>query len=92
MLGAGGSARAVVVALIDAGATEIRLANRTRAKAEALLEHRIKATLDATALQHACTTLIDAGACGPVGGARPVLDGICARRWHGCSRLRGLTR
>jgi shikimate dehydrogenase len=38
VLGAGGSARAVVVALIDAGATEIRLANRTRAKAEALLE------------------------------------------------------
>jgi len=38
VLGAGGSARAVVVALIDAGVSEIRLTNRTRAKAEALAE------------------------------------------------------
>lgn len=38
IVGAGGSARAVIVALIDAGVTEIRLANRTRAKAEALAE------------------------------------------------------
>ncbi len=36
VLGAGGAARAVVVALLDAGAPEIRLVNRTRAKAEAL--------------------------------------------------------
>lgn len=36
VLGAGGAARAVVAALIDAGAPEIRLANRTRARAEAL--------------------------------------------------------
>ena len=36
MLGAGGAARAVIVALADAGVTEILLANRTRAKAEAL--------------------------------------------------------
>lgn len=38
VLGAGGSARAVIVALIDAGVPEIRLTNRTRAKAEALAE------------------------------------------------------
>jgi len=38
VLGAGGSARAVIVALIDAGLTEIRVINRTRAKAEALQE------------------------------------------------------
>ncbi len=38
VIGAGGSARAVIVALIDAGVTEIRLANRTRGKAEALME------------------------------------------------------
>lgn len=38
VIGAGGSARAVIVALIDAGVTEIRLANRTRSKAEALME------------------------------------------------------
>jgi len=36
VLGAGGAARAIVVSLIDQGATEIRLLNRTRAKADAL--------------------------------------------------------
>ncbi len=36
VLGAGGSARAALFALLEAGAPEIRLANRTRAKAEAL--------------------------------------------------------
>lgn len=36
VLGAGGAARAVVSALLDAGAPEVRLANRTRARAEAL--------------------------------------------------------
>ncbi len=36
ILGAGGAARAVAVALLDAGAPEVRLANRTAARAEAL--------------------------------------------------------
>lgn len=36
VLGAGGAARAVVTALIELGAPEIRLANRTRIRAEAL--------------------------------------------------------
>lgn len=36
ILGAGGAARAVISALIEAGVTEIRLANRTRSRAEAL--------------------------------------------------------
>ena len=36
VFGAGGAARAIVTALIDAGAPEIRLANRTRGRAEAL--------------------------------------------------------
>ncbi len=36
VLGAGGAARAVIEALIEAGATEILLSNRTRPKAEAL--------------------------------------------------------
>ena len=37
VLGAGGAARAIVAALGQAGVTDIRLVNRTRAKAEALL-------------------------------------------------------
>ena len=36
VLGAGGASRAVVLSLIDQGATEIRLVNRTRDKAQAL--------------------------------------------------------
>lgn len=36
VLGAGGAARAVVVALLDAGVPELRVVNRTRARAEAL--------------------------------------------------------
>lgn len=36
MLGAGGAARAVVAALLDAGVPEILIANRTRVRAEAL--------------------------------------------------------
>ncbi len=34
VIGAGGAARAIVVALIDAGATEVRVINRTRSKAD----------------------------------------------------------
>jgi len=36
LLGAGGAARAIVISLLDAGATEIRLVNRTPAKAQEL--------------------------------------------------------
>jgi shikimate dehydrogenase len=36
VIGAGGASRAIIVALTDAGAPEIRLANRTRARAEKL--------------------------------------------------------
>ncbi|AWK86044.1 shikimate dehydrogenase [Azospirillum thermophilum] len=36
VIGAGGAARAVVVSLLDAGVPEVRLANRTRARAEEL--------------------------------------------------------
>ena len=38
ILGAGGAARAIVVALIDAGVPEIRLINRSRDKADALAQ------------------------------------------------------
>ena len=40
VLGAGGAARAVVVALLDDGAREIRLANRTMERAQELGAHR----------------------------------------------------
>lgn len=62
VLGAGGAARAVCVALIDAGATEIRLINRTKRRAESLScefgdiikvedwENRSNAQLDASLL------------------------------------------
>lgn len=36
VLGAGGAARAVVAALLEAGATEVRISNRTRPRAEAI--------------------------------------------------------
>ncbi|WP_068116144.1 shikimate dehydrogenase [Tropicimonas marinistellae] len=36
VFGAGGASRAIITALLDAGAPEIRLANRTRTRAEAL--------------------------------------------------------
>lgn len=38
LLGAGGAARAIAVALLDAGVPELRLVNRTRARAEALAD------------------------------------------------------
>lgn len=38
ILGAGGAARAVIAALLDAGAPEIRLLNRTKARAEHLVD------------------------------------------------------
>lgn len=38
MLGAGGAASALADAMIDAGAAELRLANRTTARAEAIVE------------------------------------------------------
>ena len=38
VLGAGGASRAVIVALVDAGVPEIRLANRTAARADALAD------------------------------------------------------
>lgn len=39
VLGAGGAARAVIAALIEAGASDIRLTNRTRDRARHLAEH-----------------------------------------------------
>jgi shikimate dehydrogenase len=38
VLGAGGAAKAIVASLVDAGAPEVRIANRTRARAEKLAD------------------------------------------------------
>jgi shikimate dehydrogenase len=38
VLGAGGAARGVVVALLDAGVSEVRIANRTRSRAQSLAD------------------------------------------------------
>lgn len=67
VLGAGGAARAIVVALVDAGAVKIRVVNRTWARAETLAkafgptlcpvrwEERAQALADATLLVNATT-------------------------------------
>ena len=39
MLGAGGAARAIIYALLEAGAAEVRVFNRTRARADAVAAH-----------------------------------------------------
>lgn len=64
VLGAGGAARAVVVALLDAGVPEVRLANRTRARAEAL----------AAALGHAVRVVDWAGADAAADGAMTLVN------------------
>jgi shikimate dehydrogenase len=72
VLGAGGAARAVVAALLDKGAPEIRLLNRHRARAEALAAalggpihvldwDRRRAALDGAALLVNATSLGQAG-------------------------------
>ena len=85
VLGAGGAARAVVAALQDEGASEIRLVNRTRARADVLCERfgaplvavdwdEREAALDGAAL------LVNTTALGMEGGA-PLemrLDGLPA--------------
>ncbi|WP_425092365.1 shikimate dehydrogenase [Tropicimonas sp. S265A] len=68
VLGAGGAARGVLASLLDAGAPEIRLANRTRVRGEALRAdfgpkvtvidwHRIPDALDGAALLVNTTSL-----------------------------------
>jgi shikimate dehydrogenase len=72
VLGAGGAARAVVAALLDAGAPEVRLANRTRERAEALagaLGARVTVTgwAEAEAAAEGCATLVNTTSLGMEG-------------------------
>lgn len=77
VLGAGGAARAVIAALIDAGAPEVRLANRTRARAEQLAEGlggpiTVVAWDEASAAADGAATIVNTSALGMVG--QPPLD------------------
>jgi shikimate dehydrogenase len=74
IFGAGGAARAVIVALADAGVPEIIISNRTRAKAEALRADfgaRISVIdwVQADKMLDDATTVINTTSLGMVGGA-----------------------
>lgn len=72
VLGAGGAARAVIATLLDAGATEIRLTNRTRTRAEALQREfgtkvRVHDWVQAGNLMDGAATIVNATSLGMVG-------------------------
>lgn len=72
VLGAGGAARAIVQTLADAGAPEIRLANRTRVRAEALAASagdvvRVVGWNEAEAAMEGATTIVNTTSLGMKG-------------------------
>ncbi|SDZ94564.1 shikimate dehydrogenase [Rubrimonas cliftonensis] len=74
VLGAGGAARAVVASLLDAGCGELRLVNRTRARAEALAEAlggpiRVLDWGEAAAAAGGAATLVNCTSLGMAGAA-----------------------
>ena len=83
LLGAGGAARAIIVALADAGVSEILLTNRTRAKAEALRAEfgariRVVDWVQAGNILEGAATVINSTSLGMTGNAalRIPLDGL----------------
>ena len=83
VFGAGGAARAVIVSLLDAGAPEILLSNRTRAKAETLrAEFGSRVTVvewvQAGTMLEEATTVVNTTSLGMKGAAefRVPLDGL----------------
>jgi shikimate dehydrogenase len=82
ILGAGGSARAVVAALADAGAAEIRIVNRTLCRAEALARDLAIATTkitvhpwrEVTAVQEDAGLLVNTTSLGMIGEPPLVVD------------------
>ena len=83
IMGAGGAARAIIVALADAGVSEILLTNRTRAKADALRSEfgariRVIDWVQAGNVLEEATTVINTTSLGMVGNAelRVPLDGL----------------
>ena len=72
VFGAGGACRAVIAALIEAGVPEIRLANRTRARAEALRSDfgarvRVHDWSQAEAMMDGAATVVNTTALGMTG-------------------------
>lgn len=83
VLGAGGAARAVIVSLLDAGAPEILLANRTRTKADVLRSEfgsrvRVFEWVQAGNMIEMATTVVNTTSLGMVGSPdlRVPLDGL----------------
>lgn len=79
VLGAGGASRAIVVALIDAGAKEIRILNRTKNKAEELSEEFISVVTpypweERNAVIEDCAMLINTTSLGMHGQAPLEID------------------
>jgi shikimate dehydrogenase len=72
LFGAGGAARAVIAALIEVGVPEIRIANRTRARAEALradfgAKVHVQEWVQAAAMLDEALTVVNTTALGMVG-------------------------
>jgi len=83
LLGAGGAARAIIVALADAGVTEILLTNRTRTKADALRAEfgtriRVVDWVQAGNILEGAATVINSTSLGMTGSValRIPLDGL----------------
>ena len=83
VIGAGGAARAVVTALIDAGAPEIRISNRTKSRAETLRQEfgvkiKVYDWVQAGNMFEGATTVVNTSSLGMQGKPplRIPLDGI----------------
>jgi len=86
VIGAGGAARAVVAALIEAGVPEIRLANRTRPRAEAIRSDfgakiTVQEWVQAAHMIEDCATVVNTTSLGMVGKPdfRIAMDAISPR-------------
>ncbi len=86
LFGAGGAARAVLASLVEVGTPEIRIANRTRARAEALRDEFgakvvVFDLVQATAMLDDTTTVVNCSALGMLGKPefRVPLDGVTRR-------------
>ena len=79
VLGAGGAARAVIVALLDAGVPELRLLNRTKSRAEALRDEIAASVtvldwVEAESALAGAALVVNATSMGMAGGPPMALD------------------